>query len=146
MTRKGRVLADFMDMRKVGVLCVQETRWKVNRARELGGGCKLLYSGANEQERNGVGIVLSKELSLVSVNRRSDRVRSVKLSLSRTVVNVICAYAPQVGCEEEEKVAFWAQMNEKLRVIQDVEKVTVGGDLNGHVGRSREVIERVHGG
>ena len=35
-------------------------RWKGNKARELGGGCKLLYSGADEGGRNGVGIVLSK--------------------------------------------------------------------------------------
>ena len=61
MTGTGRELADLMERRKVGVLCVQETRWKGNKAKELGGGCKLLHSGANEQGRNGVGIVLSKD-------------------------------------------------------------------------------------
>ena len=39
------------------------------------GGCKLLRSGTNEKEWNGVGIVLSTELKedLVSVSRNSDR-------------------------------------------------------------------------
>ena len=41
----------------MGVLCVQETRWKGNKARELGGDCKLFYSGADERRINGVGIV-----------------------------------------------------------------------------------------
>ena len=57
MTGRGRELADLMERRKVGVLCVQETRWNEDQAKELGGGCKLLRSGANKQGRNGVGIV-----------------------------------------------------------------------------------------
>ena len=60
ITGSGRELADLMYIRTVGVLCVQETRWKGNNARELGGDWKLLYSGADERGRNGVGIVLSK--------------------------------------------------------------------------------------
>ena len=64
MTGRGGELADLMDRRKVGVLCVQEIRWKGNKARELGGDCKLQYSGAYERRRNGVGIVLSKELQV----------------------------------------------------------------------------------
>ena len=31
MTGRGRELADMMERRKVGVLCVQETRWKGNK-------------------------------------------------------------------------------------------------------------------
>ena len=148
MTGRGRELADLMERRKVGVLCVQDTRWKGNKARELGGDCKLFYSGADERGRNGVGIVLSKEFkdSLVSVSRTNDRVMSVKLGIGETVVNVICAYAPQVGCEDEEKETFWRQMDQELRAIPEGERVIVGGGLNGHVGISREAIERIHGG
>ena len=86
MTGRGRELADLMERRNVGVLCVQETRWKGNKARELGGDCKLFYSSADERGRNGVGIVLSKEFkdSLVSVSRTNDRVMSVKLGIGET--------------------------------------------------------------
>ena len=49
MTGSGRELADLMERRTVGVLCVQETRWKGNKARESGGDCKLFYSGADER-------------------------------------------------------------------------------------------------
>ncbi|XP_068237168.1 uncharacterized protein [Palaemon carinicauda] len=62
MSRKGRELVDLMETRKIGVLFVQETRWKGNNARELSEGTKLYYSGANMEGRNGVGIILSKEL------------------------------------------------------------------------------------
>ena len=65
------------------------------------GGCKLLRSGAkNEQEWNCVGIVLSKELKedLISVSRKNDPVMSIELGLEEIVVNIMYAYAPQVGC------------------------------------------------
>ena len=37
-------------------------------------------------------------------------------------------------------------VDQELRAIPEGESVIVGGDLNGHVGISRDVIERVHGG
>ena len=64
------------------------------------GGCRLLRSGANEQQWNGVGIVLSKVLKedLISVSRKSDPVMSIELGLEEMVINIMCAYVPQVGC------------------------------------------------
>ena len=65
----------------MSVLCVQETRWKGNKAKELGGGCKLFYSKANKYGRNGVRIVLSEDLkgTIANVKRISDRVMSIKM-------------------------------------------------------------------
>ena len=60
------------------------------------GGCKLLRSGrpTNEQERNGVGIILSKELKedLISVSGNSDPVMSIELGLEEMVVNIMVWY------------------------------------------------------
>ena len=109
------------DEEGVSVLCAgdpmegeksERVRWR----------CKLYYSGADETGRYfGVGTVLSKELqdSLVSVSRTNDRVMSVKLGIGETVVNAICAYAPQVGCEEAEKETFWRQMDQELGAIAE---------------------------
>ena len=73
------------------------------------GDCKLLRSGTNEHEWNGVRIVLSKELKedLTSVSRNIDPVMTIELGLEEMVVNIMCACAPQVGCIENEKEAFW---------------------------------------
>ena len=92
--------------------------------------------------------LLSKELmySLTSVSRTNNRVTSVKLGISDTVVNVIGVYAPQVGCEDEEKETFWRQMNQELRAIPEGERVIVRGDVNGHVRISRVAIERIYVG
>ena len=72
MTGKERELVDMMERRKFDIICVQETRWKGNKAREIEGGYKLFYSGANDRGRNGVGIGLSthhKE-NIIKVTRK----------------------------------------------------------------------------
>ncbi|XP_072403087.1 uncharacterized protein [Diabrotica undecimpunctata] len=60
MKGNGRELAEFMQRRRIGVLCVQETR-KGSKSRNLGDGCKLIYSSSNSHGRNGVGIILNNE-------------------------------------------------------------------------------------
>ena len=69
-----------MERRKVDALCVQETRWKGEKARCIGEGCKLWYNGS-DNKRNGVEIVLRKDLvdRVVEVERTSDRLISMKL-------------------------------------------------------------------
>ena len=37
-------------------------------------------------------------------------------------------------------------MDEQITGMGDEERIFLGGDLNGHVGRNRNVIERIHGG
>ncbi|XP_042889113.1 uncharacterized protein LOC122264329 [Penaeus japonicus] len=57
MTGKSREIVDMMERRKLDVLCLQETKWKGSKARDLGAGCKLYYHGENGA-RNGVGVVV----------------------------------------------------------------------------------------
>ena len=61
MTGWGRELADMMERWNVDILCLQETKWKDSEARNIGGGCKLLYNGADGR-KNGIGIVVREEL------------------------------------------------------------------------------------
>ncbi|KAI5103552.1 hypothetical protein C0J45_7133 [Silurus meridionalis] len=64
-------------------------------------------------QRNGVGVILKKDFSksLVEVKRVSDRVMNVKLEVEGVMINVISAYASQVGCEMEEKEKFWSELD-----------------------------------
>ena len=55
MNGKNGEIKEMMGGRKIEVVCVQETRWKGNKTRELGGEYKLFYSGVIGQGRNGVG-------------------------------------------------------------------------------------------
>ncbi|KAK3514351.1 hypothetical protein QTP70_015880 [Hemibagrus guttatus] len=43
-------------------------------------------------------------------------------------------YAPQVGCELEEKERFWSELDEVIESISMGERVVIGADFNGHFG------------
>ena len=131
MTGKGREIADVMERRDVDVLCVRETRWKGAKARCIGGGYKLWYFG-NDNTRNGVNIILKKELvdRAIEVCRISDRVICLKLELEGLMINIVSAYVPQTGCPDEVKEAFWQDIEETVQKIPKEERLVIGADLN----------------
>ncbi|KAK3516356.1 hypothetical protein QTP70_009412 [Hemibagrus guttatus] len=143
MTGKGRELADMMERRKVDILCVQETRWKGNKARSIGAGFKLFYYEV-DSKRNGVGVVLKEEF-VRNVLEVSDRVMSLKLEIEGVMLNIVSGYAPQVGCELEEKERFWSELDEVMESIPTGERVVIGADFNGHVGEGNRSDEEVMG-
>ncbi|KAK3560232.1 hypothetical protein QTP86_002181 [Hemibagrus guttatus] len=135
-----------MERRKVEILCVQETRWKGSKARSIGAGFKLFYYGV-DSKRNGVGVVLKEEFvrNVLEVKRVSDRVMSLKLEIEGVMLNVVSGYAPQVGCELEEKERFWSELDEVMESIPTGERVVIGADFNGHVGEGNTGDEEVMG-
>ena len=61
MTGKGREIVDVRQRRRIDIMCVQETKWKGDRSKELGEGYKINYNGA-ETRRNGVGVIVNEEM------------------------------------------------------------------------------------
>ena len=105
MTGKGREIVDLMERRQVDILCVQETKWKGSKAKDLGAGYKLYYNGY-ERNRNGVGIIVKADLveDVIEVKRMSDRVMHLKLEVGGSMINIVSAYVPQVCCKKRGKL------------------------------------------
>ncbi|MCJ8747555.1 hypothetical protein PDJAM_G00154780 [Pangasius djambal] len=61
------------------------------------------------------------------------------------MLNVVSGYAPQVGCELEEKERFWSELDEVIESIPTGERVVIGADFNGHVGEGNTGDEEVMG-
>ena len=61
---KGIEVVEMMVTRILEVLCVQETKWRGDRARMMVGGCKLLHAGGDGRS-SVVGIVISEDISTV---------------------------------------------------------------------------------
>ena len=108
LTGKLQELVNVAIRRRVNILCVQETKWKGQKAKEVEGtGFKLWYTGIMS-DKNGVGILIDKSLKdgVVDVRRRCDRIILVKLVVGDLALNVISTYAPQVGLSESTKRQF----------------------------------------
>ncbi|KAL5138398.1 Craniofacial development protein 2 [Glycine soja] len=148
LTGKSMEIVDVMVRRKINFMCLQETKWTGEKAKELdNSGFKLWYTG-KIRLRNGVGIIVDKEWKkdVVDVRRVGDRIIALKLVVGQDTFNVISGYAPQVGLAEHFKVKFWEDLEGVLQDIPQGEKVFLGGDLNGHVGSVARGFEGVHGG
>ncbi|KAJ0970135.1 hypothetical protein J5N97_023012 [Dioscorea zingiberensis] len=148
LTGKSMELVDTLKRRRIDIVCLQETRWIGNKAREIGNtGYKLWYCGG-DKHRNGVGIIVEPKMKdkVVEVKRIGDRIIHLKLVLGKETINIVSVYAPQVGLGEEDKVKFWEDLDGVVLGIPSEQELFIGGDLNGHVGRLSDGYEQVHGG
>ena len=145
MTGKSREVANMLKRRRVSIACVQETKWKGSKAKEIGEGYKMYYFGTSNN-RNGVAVILERVWhdKILKVDRISDRIIDVKLAYGNSILNVISAYAPQVGCPHEEMRQFYEHLGQIMRNIKPEEEIIIGADLNGHVGRDRSGFEQEH--
>jgi hypothetical protein len=66
-----------------------------------------VYTG-KERSRNGIGILIDKSLKneVVVVRRQGNMIIMIKLVFGDLVLNVISAYAPQVGLSDDVKRRF----------------------------------------
>ena len=131
-------LIDVTKRRRVSVACLQETKWKGNKTKELANGYKFFYAGKNTT-RNGVSIVIGKDLKekIIEVKRLGDRIIAIKLVLEEDMIHIISVYAPQAGLHKSVKSQFWEDLDGLLREIPTSEKIFLRGDLNGHVGKDK---------
>ncbi|KAI5621838.1 gastrula zinc finger protein XlCGF28.1-like [Silurus asotus] len=141
--KRGSPKRRFMDVVREEM---QETKWKGSTSRNIGGGFKLFYHGV-DGKKNGVGVILKKEYSksVVEVKRVSDRVMNVNLEVEGMMINVMSDYAPQVGCEMEEKERFWSELDEVVDGVPRKERLVIGADFIGHVGEGNRGDEEVMG-
>ncbi|KAL4197014.1 hypothetical protein AMTRI_Chr04g186040 [Amborella trichopoda] len=93
-------LMDTIKRRKVNITCLLEIKWKREKVREIDG-YKLLYVG-NDNNRNGLVIIVDEDLKdkVVIVKRIGDRILLIKVILAEEIINIISAYALQVGLDD----------------------------------------------
>jgi exonuclease III len=131
----------------VNIFCVQEMKWKVQKAKEVEDtGFKLWYTG-NTSTKNDVGIVLDKSLKdgVVDIKCQRDMIILVKLVVGDLIFNVISAYTPQIDLNESVKMQFWEELDVLVSSLPISEKLFIGGDLNEHVGSTRVGFDRFMG-
>ena len=98
--------------------------------------------------RNDVGIIVNKTLTqdVVNVKTVGDRIIAIKIVEGQELINVISVYTPQVGLDTSWNDKFWEDLGNLVQGIAQTEKVFIGGDLNGHVGKETSNYGGFHGG
>ena len=66
--------------------------------------------------------------------------------MGEEIISFVSAYGPQVGLEEQVKCELWDNLRDLMRSIPEDEKVLLGGDFNGHIGRDAGNFNSVHEG
>ncbi|XP_051789178.1 uncharacterized protein LOC127529475 [Erpetoichthys calabaricus] len=69
----------------------------------------------------------------------------MKLEIGGVMMNVVSAYALQVGCAMGEKEDFWSKFDEVMNSVPKGQKVVIGADFSGHVGEGNSGDEEVMG-
>ncbi|XP_070020800.1 uncharacterized protein [Nicotiana sylvestris] len=84
--------------------------------------------------------------SVVEVRRVNDRLMTIKLVVGECTLNLVSAYTPQAGLDEEIKRSFWEGLDDIVCSIPPSERLIIGGDFNGYIGSSAGGYTEVHGG
>jgi hypothetical protein len=93
----------------------------------------------SEQESDRIVILIDKSLKneVVAVMRQGDMIIMIKLVFGDLVLNVISAYAQQVGLSNYVKRRFCKDLEDMVRGVLSSEKLFIREDLNGQVGIAR---------
>ena len=147
--RTGEVV-ETLERRKVDVCCAQETRWRGGSARMITGKnsrYKLFWSG-DSSGYGGVGVLIAEKWvdKVLSVTRCDSRLMQLRLLVGKQIMDIWSAYAPQSGLTDEVKDSFFSNLLSNVIQVPDSETLVVAGDLNGHVGRTSNGFDGLHGG
>ena len=99
------------------------------------------------EEENGIGIMVREELveSVLEVKKVSDKLMAMKLEVKGSILNIVSTYATQVNNSIEEKNDFWEDLDGLIESVSKEERILLGADLNGHVGKGNIGEEKIMG-
>ena len=144
LTGRSQEIIEMIGSRNIDVCCFQETKWKSGVRLFSASECKYkMFWTGQKSAQCGVAIVIKEELAkeVLEVKRYNARLMLIKIRLRNRLMTIVSAYAPQSGECEEVKDEFWSLMADVVQSVPMEESIVIGGDLNGHVGKTAEGFE-----
>ena len=137
---KLEIVKEEMRRTRIEILGVSEIWWK-GKGHFQSDDFMVYYSGHDDSKRNGVAIILKKNIAqtILGYNPVNDRIISVRLQGKPLNITLIQVYAPTTGAEEVDIEEFYSKLQ---KVIDDTPKkdvLIIAGDLNAKVGDEEEI-------
>ena len=146
MKGKGLEIVEMMRRRRLDVLCVQETKWKGDRARILDHKYKMIHAGGDGIS-NGVGVIVNEEISknIIRVERWNGRILLVWMMVHNQMICVTSVYGPQSGRTVAEKQTFREALERMIGLVENECILISAGDYNAHIGKAESGEEECVG-
>ena len=71
---------------------------------------------------------------------------SIGIPLGKSIINILSVYSPETGLSVVGKDYFYISLLSNISTVSPDECLLVCSDFNGHVGKSPEGFNGVHGG
>ena len=118
----------------LGLLGISEMRWK-GQGMKISDGMTIYYSGLDKHV-GGVGFILNAQTAqaVLSWDPVSDRIITLRLQTRIVKVTIVQVYAPTNAANDEEKDAFYDQLQQVIDSIPAHDLKLVMGDFNAQIG------------
>jgi exonuclease III len=92
----------------MNILCVQETKWTNQNAKEKENTCFKSWYTEKQRSRIDVDILIDKSLKneIIVVRRQENKIIITKLVIEDLILNVISVYVQQIGLNNDVKSQF----------------------------------------
>lgn len=131
----------------LAILGLSEMRWTGQGDFRTQTGEYLVYSGNDTHRRNGVGIILSPAArkSLLEFKPISDRIISIRLHAKLRKITIIQCYAPTEQDTDEQKDAFYDQLETCFMSSPKSDMKIIMGDFNAKLGQDNSNLQAIMG-
>ncbi|KAK2715872.1 hypothetical protein QYM36_010439 [Artemia franciscana] len=129
----------------IDILALSKMRWKGVGQGTLDHGYVRLYSGEDNHDRAGVGIMMSPAAyrTMIKWTPTNERILFARLAATHTKVSVIVCYAPTNEADDDVKDSFYETLEAVTKDIPKHDALCFVGDLNAKVEADRKYCPEV---
>ena len=74
------------------------------------------------------------------MERKKVEVKKLPVIVVDEIVSIISVNSSQMSCQEQEKEVFMREFEATIRTVKEEEKLIIGADTNGRVGKKKKRI------
>ena len=148
MYQAGKLENIVLETKRMGIdiMGLAEVRW-LQSGKIVCNDHTLIYSGHKKDHKHGVGLLLSKvvSMSVLGYCALSDRILLVRIHGMPFNLSIIQVFSPTSASSEEEIEDFYSDLEDAHKKYGNQDIVIVMGELNAKVGGKQDPLQEIVG-